>query len=96
MPVYKLMNASGELDSIMVKCSCGFPEHELRISAIAWSDQTDYTIQVHLSTWHNFFGRLKNAIKYLFGHRSRYGDFDEIVITQQDITDLFNIWLERN
>jgi len=80
----------------MVRCSCNLPEHELRISEIVWSDQTDYTIQVHLSTWHGFFGRLKNAIKYLFGHRSMYGDFDEIIITQQDITDLFNIWLERN
>lgn len=35
-----------------------------------------------------FWCRLKNSIKYLFGCKYRYGDFDEFIFKQEDAEKL--------
>lgn len=36
----------------------------------------------------SFWKRIKNAIKYIFGHRSIYGDFDEFIFKKEDANKL--------
>ena len=39
-----------------------------------------------------------NSIKYIFGHRSKYGDFDEMIIKKEDVWKLEKIveYLKNN
>jgi len=56
-------------------CACSSLEHMFVVSA----DEDDAFIEVHLAPapWHT---RIVRALKYIFGHRSRYGNFDEILL----------------
>lgn len=58
-------------------CVCNSPEHSI-IFNYDDEDKECY-VSIHLSKL-NFWDRLKSAIKYIFGYRSRYGDFDEIIL----------------
>ena len=58
-------------------CECNDVEHQI----IFRYDDTDNVayMSVHLVK-KPFFTRLKNGFKYIFGHKSIYGDFDEVII----------------
>ena len=50
-----------------------------------WRDDEDkllYT-EVHLVTYHNFFKRLWYGLKYAFGHKSRFGAWDEFLFDKE-------------
>ena len=57
---------------------CGSMEHIFVVTA----DDEDLFIETHLSPL-PFFERLKHAVQYLFGYRSRWGDFDEILLNPE-------------
>lgn len=59
-------------------CVCGSMEHIFVVTA----DDEDLLIEVHLSPL-PLFERLKHAVQYVFGYRSRWGDFDEIVLNPE-------------
>lgn len=68
-------------ENTLVDCVCKSPDH---IYLIKFDNDADITerecyIEPHLSTG-NFWERLVQGIKYIFGFKCRYGDFDEIVI----------------
>lgn len=50
-------------------------------------DQEDAFIEVHLSPL-PFWDRLKNAVRYVLGRRSKWGDFEEILLTPEMALDL--------
>lgn len=101
-------------DTLFVLCNCGDCDH----SAIIFMDSMgldsewlsdyppEYYISVHLSNSGGFFSRLWQAIKYVFGYRSRYGDFGCINQTPKDADKLIEFlqrykavcqqWEERN
>ena len=45
------------------------------------------TLNVHLVS-RSFFRRLMDGIKYIFGHKSRFGEFDEFLFNPEDIDKL--------
>jgi hypothetical protein len=49
---------------------------------VVTADDEDLFIETHLSPL-PFFDRLKHAVQYLFGYRSRWGDFDEILLNPE-------------
>ena len=57
-------------------CDCGDISHQLAIQKI---DSGEVIVSIHLTQF-PFWKRLWNGIKYIFGHRSRYGDFDEFIL----------------
>ena len=66
-------------------CQCGDPSHQFIISADAESgDIHGAYISVHLNRDHSIFKRIWTAMKYVFGRRSIYGDFDEVIINPKD------------
>lgn len=66
-------------------CQCGDPSHQFIISADKETTEGPCAfISVHLNREHNIFKRLWYAVKYVFGRRSIYGDFDEIIINPND------------
>ena len=64
-------------------CKCSSMQHSFVVSA----DEEDLFIEVHLSPL-PIWGRIKNAISYVFGKRSVYGDFEEVLLSPNDAIDL--------
>lgn len=57
-------------------CACSSLEHMFVVTEC----DEDLFLEVHLRPA-PFGERLKRAVRYVFGRRSRYGSFDEIVLT---------------
>lgn len=84
MATYKSKNAP--LDSIIIHCDCGSNEHQYLFGYDA--EYGEFFLDTHLVTWHNVFHRIWIAIKYVFGYKSKYGNWDEIIVNQNDATEL--------
>ena len=70
------------LQKHVVLCDCHSPEHQFII--IKDPRDQDVWLEIHLSQQPGFFNRLWIGLKYAFGYRSRYGDFDSILISPED------------
>jgi hypothetical protein len=67
-------------------CACHSPEHQVLLIGFASEDERERELYltIHLSQYKGFFGRLWGAIKYIFGYRSKYGDFDTWLLRPDD------------
>lgn len=76
------------MEKELILCSCGSVEHQLIISHDVVSETEpefdDVYVSIHLSTYRGFWKRLVYAVKYIFGYKSRYGAFDEIILEPDD------------
>lgn len=68
------------MEEKLIRCMCHSPEHQLIIDY----DEEDNIVYIeyHLRPL-PFFQRIKHAVKYIFGHRSIYGDFDEVLVDKE-------------
>lgn len=64
-------------------CRCFSLEHSFFVSA----DEDDLFIEIHLSSA-PFWVRVKNAIRYVLGGKSQWGDFEEILLSPEQALDL--------
>ncbi len=64
-------------------CRCFSIEHSFVVSF----DEDDVFIEVHLASA-PFLTRVKNAIRYVLGRKSKWGDFEEILLSPQQALDL--------
>jgi hypothetical protein len=64
-------------------CRCGSLQHSFVVTV----DKEDLFLEIHLTPL-PFWKRLKNAVKYVMGQRSPYGDFEEIVLSPDMALDL--------
>lgn len=66
---------NGFRDEIFV-CHCNSTEHQIVFNY----DKEDNLVycNIHL-TGGSFWQRLKGGLKYIFGYRSKYGDWDEFI-----------------
>lgn len=60
-------------------CECNSIEHQIVMSY--FEDEKEVYCNVHLKPERNVLKRIIHAVKYIFGHRSAYGD----------LTNLFSI-----
>ena len=63
-------------------CECGSLEHQIVIAE--YPEYEEVYVEVHLSNYMNFWQRLVAGVKYIFGHRSKFGEFDSIIIRRED------------
>jgi len=87
------------MDKEYFECDCSEFDHTMRVAY--FKEEPDFMyVEVHLRQ-KSFFRRLWAAIKYVFGRRSDYGDFDEFLWTpktaekMRDLCDEF-IKTEKN
>lgn len=69
----------------LILCDCTSTEHQIVI--IKDIDEVigrEAYIQIHLSKL-SFFKRLIYGIRYIFGYKSRYGCFEEFIISNDNI-----------
>jgi hypothetical protein len=57
------------------------------------ADDEDFFLEVHLSPL-PFRKRLGNALRYLFGKRCKYGDFEEVVLSPASAVALGDTLIE--
>lgn len=67
-------------------CKCDSVEHQLSF----WYDKEENELhcEPHLSPYKNFFKRCAGALKYIFGYRSKYGDWDCMIFKNEDLVKL--------
>lgn len=70
-------------------CDCHSLEHQVSF----WYDEEDRLLYIepHLVTYRNFFKRFIVGLKYTFGYKSRFGEFDSILLSPKSQKKLFNI-----
>lgn len=73
-------------------CKCENTEHQLVFTYFPDDeDDREIYVSVHLIPESNIFKRIWHAIKYVFGHRSIYGHFDEFIFKQSDAHKLVKV-----
>ena len=78
------MNYNKEL----VLCECGSMEHQIVFIWFDDNEDNEVFAQIHLNTEKSFYERLVSGIKYIFGYKSKYGNFDEIILSSTHIEGL--------
>jgi hypothetical protein len=78
-------------DRKILICECHSLEHQVSF----WYEQDEGTLYVetHLVTHKNFFKRLWVGLKYTFGYKSRFGEWDEILLGPNSQKELYQ-WLQ--
>lgn len=69
-------------------CKCANTEHQLIFSY--FPDDNEVYMSIYLVP-DNFWKRFINAVKYLFGYKSKYGAFDEFIFNNQDADKLQSV-----
>lgn len=74
-----------EVDRLIIICECHSPEHQV----LFWYDDEDDELycEVHLSD-QPFFRRLWGGLKYIFGYKSRYGNWDNTIFSPENCKKL--------
>lgn len=91
MAVYELIETRFRLKAIILKSDyCSF-EHELEFMYFLDDEYPELYILTRLtSETQGFFARLRHAVKYVFGYKSRYGAFDEVDLGTKDAERLIS------
>lgn len=76
---------------ILIVCNCSSAEHQMLIRK--FSDEDEAYIHIHLKR-KSFFKRLISGIKYIFGYKCKYGDFEEIIVDKDNTEQLYEMLKE--
>lgn len=85
---------SKELEELII-CACGDVEHQMIFRTIDGDD--DVYVSIYLVKL-PFFKRLWFGLKYIFGYQSKYGAFDEVILTKKHRYTLGKVirWLSED
>jgi hypothetical protein len=78
-------NTSKEMsyfDKLTVYCDCESPEHQFTF--VKDKEEGEVWLQIHLTHHEGFLRRLWVGLKYAFGYTSKYGEWDNTIVTQED------------
>jgi len=70
-------------------CECGSVEHQ-----IIFEYDTEYNevyVSIHLYDYKGFWKRLVSGMKYIFGYKSKYGQFDSFEFQLKDADKLQSV-----
>ena len=75
-------------------CECEAPQHSFTFHDMTdidgkWTDPV--YINIHMAQCYPWYKRIWYAIKYVFGYKSRYGDWDTILLKENDLVRLRNL-----
>ena len=76
---------------MLLECACHSDEHALKFTLYKWDDGPEICTSVFLSRYHNIFGRIWVAIKYVFGYKCKYGHWDCFLLRPKDADRLITI-----
>jgi hypothetical protein len=79
-----------DFESLIVRCDCHSLEHMAQFE-IFTDDPPELYLSVHLNTWRGFFRRIGLGLQYIFGIKSRHGNWDEVIINVEQAKRIVNI-----
>lgn len=71
---------SGMSPDVLI-CECNSTEHQIIINYN--KDDNIAYCHIHLTTHQNLFKRLWVGVRYAFGYKCRYGDWDEFILSDK-------------
>ena len=74
----------------LLLCECASSEHQMIIRYFEDDQESTVYVDVHLVK-RSFWDRLKHGLKYIFGYKSKYGAWDEIIMGPQHIKSLESV-----
>ena len=94
MPLYRLATPEFDEHSAIVSSSCGWNENGICISWYEDIDNWEAMFSFHLKSYGSVFRRIWTAVRYIFGYRCRYGDWDEVLLDVRTSRDLIEFLQE--
>ena len=73
------------------ECQCNSDEHRLVFTLDDDDDGPEIYASVFLADWPGVLGRLKDAITYVLGHKSKYGHFDTFIMCPDDVREMHGL-----
>jgi uncharacterized protein (UPF0297 family) len=70
-------------------CQCLSPEHTLQF--IYDEEDKEIHTRVYLNQYRTFWKRILVAIKYVFGYKCSYGDWDTFIMRQEDLEKIIKM-----
>jgi hypothetical protein len=72
------------------ECDCGSDEHRFCVTSEEEENELPPQLYFHIqmSQYRNFLQRFVEGVRYIFGHKSRYGHWDTINISPDDTARL--------
>lgn len=83
-------------------CTCSDVEHQIIMSYFNDDSYPYVYCSIHLAPEWNILKRIRNAVRYIFGHRCAYGDFEEFIFKPEDadrlqsVVDFLRLVEEKN
>jgi hypothetical protein len=81
------------MKKLHIVCCCHSLDHQI-VFLYDHEDDLMYCV-VHLHSFKNVFKRLWTGIKYIFGYKSVYGNWDEIILKKEQIKEIMNFLEQR-
>jgi len=72
-----------------MECKCMSSEHLIKFHLDV--DEGELCLDIHLADWKPWYKRIWTALKYVFGYKSKYGDFDEVILKDEDVDRLMEL-----
>lgn len=90
------------MKDLKIICRCHWLVHQFYFVDISDPDDPpmarSFSLTVHLRPDYNVFHRIRHAILYVFGYRSRFGAFGETLVSEPEarrMRDWIDEWLAR-
>lgn len=65
------------VERLYIECECSSLEHTMRLNWDNESSEEDAVwFDIYLNQYRPWYKRIWPAIQYVFGHKSKFGDFD--------------------
>lgn len=71
------------MESKTILCECNSVEHQIMFFWFP-DDMENVYMEIHLPR-KTFWERLTTGLKHIFGYKSRYGDWDEVILNKEKI-----------
>ena len=72
----------------MFLCHCSHPEHTLRVDYVPQWNEVTFEVFLAPAPWYK---RIWQAVKHVFGYKSKYGHFTSIAFDPSDATEMVNL-----
>jgi hypothetical protein len=78
------------VETKLMVCDCNSSEHTVIVKYFKDDKYGEVFLDIHL-TVKPLWQRIVHAVKYVFGYTSKFGAFDELILTKGHIKDLESI-----
>jgi len=72
----------------IMDCACTTNEHVMIVTT--FDDEPEVYLELHLSDV-SFLKKLLYAVRYIFGYKCKYGCFEEVIFSRENIIGLENM-----